>query len=85
MSVTVFTEFPVLYTVFMNFKTVMANVVTDVSLLMIIPFVAFCTVIISSKECWPFRDDIKVIVMMVQVDFLLGGWAFIYNGVKVHF
>ena len=85
MSVTVVTIFPLSFLKVVEFNAVVAGVVVCMAFLMIIPLFTFIAVVVPAQKRRYFCNDIKVIVMMVQVYFLVSQWTFVYYGIEIFF
>ena len=75
--------YPIIFSLIVNLSTIMAYVVASVFFFDVITFVAVCTEIVTTQEHSHAGNHIVVIVMVVQVNLLIGCGSMVNNSVEM--
>ena len=75
--------YPIIFSLIVNLSTIMAYVVASVFFLGVITFVTVCTEVVTTQERSHTGNHIVVVVMVVQVDLLIGCGSLVNNSVEM--
>ena len=82
-SSTLLTMYPIIFSLIVNLSTIMAYVVASVFFFGVITFVTVCTEVVTTQERSHAGNHIVVVVMIVQVDLLLGCGSMVNDSVEM--
>jgi hypothetical protein len=82
-SSTILTIHPIIFSLIVNLSTIMAYVVASVFFFCVITFVTVCTEVDATQERSHTGNHIIVIVMIVEVDLLLGCGSMVNDSVEM--
>jgi hypothetical protein len=75
--------YPIIFSLIVNLSTIMAYVVARVFFFGVITFVTVCTVVATTPEGSHAGNHIVVVVVIVQVDLLLGCGSMVNDSVEM--
>jgi uncharacterized membrane protein len=75
--------YPIIFSLIVNLSTIMAYAVASVFFFGVITFVAVCTEVVTTQERSHAGNHIVVIVMVVQVNLLIGCGSMVNNSVEI--
>jgi hypothetical protein len=80
---TILTMYPIIFSLIMNLSAIMTYVVASVFFFGVIPFVTVCTEVGATQEHSHTGDHIVMVVVVVQVDLLLGCGSMVNDSVEI--
>ena len=82
-SSTIMTRYPIIFSLIVNLSTIMAHVVASVFFFGVITFVTVCTEVVTTQERSHNSNHIVVVVMVVQVDLLIGCGSMVNDSIEM--
>jgi hypothetical protein len=75
--------YPIIFSLIVNLSTIMAYVVASVFFFGVITFVTVCTEVVTTQERSHNSNHIVVVVMVVQVDLLIGCGSMVNDSIEM--
>ena len=82
-SSTILTIYPIIFSLIVNLPAIMTYVVASVLFFGVITFATVCTEVVATQECSHTGNHIVVVVMVVQVNLLIGCGSMVNNSVEM--